>query len=370
MDLKLLILIFSYFGILLIGCKPKSINQSVESIISGEWKLDYTNQEVQITDSTICNIIFKEDKKCSIFPGFYSLVFEDPRTFITYLGSSTDFSVEGELLKIYNLSNKNWDQYKIEKLTSDTLVIETSLKDQLLFIKMNVKKKFKNDFDGIVLITDGIYKFLSNYKIYLDRSGKMSIQLNGYDNLYGNQTCIVDKKLTDSIFSLFEYSKISELKHQYNKKFEKIVQIQEPRQKITLAFFNENKIIKEIDITDDSAPIDLYLAYDPVRTIYKSKNCQCKKGIIRDNLVNISSEIQTSNEKGYIKLSDAEQFYINCKIYNAKETKGSINHKYKIKGAFTDLFTFSDGRFIRIEGSEKIYDVGYWFIDSTKINLY
>jgi hypothetical protein len=370
MGLKILFIIISYFAILFMGCKPKSIDTNVESFIFGEWKLDYSSHTVHKTDSTIFNIIFKEDKKCNIYPSFYSFVFEDPRTFITYLGSNTDYKIEAKLLKIYNLARKNWDQFKIMKLTSDTLIIETSLKELLKFKKVNKKEKFQNNIDAIVLNTSGLYNYHSNYKIYLDKSGEMLIELNGYDDLYGTQSCILDKRVADSIFSLFEYNRISDLKSHYNSLTDSNTLQDEPKQNITLAFFSENRITKEIDIIDDSVPIDLYMAYDPIRTIYKSKNCHCKTTKIRNDMVTLGNEIETSDEQGYIKLSNSGLFYLNFKILTAKEIEGSIQHKYKIKGSYSDLFTFSDGRFIRIEGSEKIYDVGYWFIDSTKINYY
>ncbi len=370
MTLSKWIVAFLYTMLFLHGCKSNTINQSFDNIIIGEWQLCNEIQGETKFDPFIRNVTFKENSKCNIYPSFYSYLFEDPRTFITYLGSNTDFKYEDNLLKIFNLSSKNWDQFEIKKLSSDTLIIETTSEKQLIFKRVAVREEFDNDIEEIILITNGLNKHLSDYKTYLDRSGKMLIELNGYDDLYGHQTCLLDKRVTDSIFSLFKYNKIFELKNEYIESSYGSISQTEPKQKNNLAFFNDNRIMKEIEILDDNTPIELFMAYDPIRTIYKSKDCHCKPLKNNNEIVTLSSEIQTSDEKGYLKISDAELFYLNIKVLNAKEIRGSIQQKYKIKGSFTDLFTFSDGRYIRLEGSEKIYDVGYWFIDSTKMSFH
>lgn len=360
--------LYTSFLLLIIFISCSSINNTSpeKDLIIGEWRLHNTYSD-SITDDTLWKCLIFEDKKCKVYPGFYQYNSDGWVTQVDYLGNITNYEIDSQNIKVYNLVKSQWENFSIKKLTLDTLILNSDTNAEFLFLKIKKKQRFKNNFDEVIFINEGINKYRTDYSLLLSKNSTVQIQAYNYNDQYiGQRICQVENALIDSIYNLFNYINILDLETEYYPVQSTDFKY-ELKQKTIIAFFRDNKVIKEVQVFDNSGPIDLHLAYEPIKSIFNFNRCKCNS--ISKALIGIQDIIITCDEKKFLALSEAEQFYINRKINIASEQIGKIKDIYKSGTIFSTNMVFSDGRFIREEGNNKIYDVGYWFIDSTKFKV-
>jgi hypothetical protein len=360
------ILILIWLCLVLNSCNFRTENKSLyDDLIEGEW-IQVKNSIDTISYDSLWKCMIFKNKQCKIYPGFYDYKIFD-WVQINYLGNTTSYKIDSNSVKIYNLVKHQWDELKIKKLSRDSLILNYPTNIEYLYIKSTNKEKFKQTFDEIILLNESIGKYRTDYKIILSKNSKAQIQAYNFNNKsIGKKNCIIESKLTDSIFSLFNHVNITSLKNEYSPVDDNNFNY-DSKQITTVAFVKNNKVIKEVQIIDDSGPLDLHLAYEPIRSIFDLNRSECKIAVDNEIYSDFNSSIYTCDEKKYYDLLKTESYLIKMKINKAKEIKGRIKDIYKFKSDFH--FIFSDGRFIRKEGSEKIYDVGYQFIDSTRLKM-
>lgn len=360
------VLILIWLCLLFNSCNFRDeLKPSYDNLIEGKW-IQVNNSIDTISYDSLWKCMIFKNKQCKIYPGFYDYKFFD-WVQINYLGNTTSYKIDSNSVKIYNLVKHQWDELKIKKLSRDSMILNYPTNIEYLYIKSTNKEKFNQTFDEIILLNESIGRYRTDYKIILSKNSNAQIQAYNYnDKSIGKNNCIIESKLTDSIFSLFNHVNITSLRNEYSPVDENNFNY-DSKQRTTVAFVKNNNVIKEVQIIDDSGPVELHLAYEPIRSIFNLNRSECKPTMDNEIYANFTRSIYTRDEKKYYDLLETESYLIQLKINNAKETKGRIKDIYKFK---SDLqFIFSDGRFIRKEGSEKIYDVGYQFIDSTRLKM-
>jgi len=80
------------------------------------------------------------------------------------LGTKTKYSFTKDSLKIFNLTDKKWDGFKIKKLTGDTLIISRD-KGWSTFIKKEYETQNVPDFDAVIVSASTCF---GPYGIYND----------------------------------------------------------------------------------------------------------------------------------------------------------------------------------------------------------
>lgn len=328
------ILILIWLCLVINSCNFRTKYKSLyDNLIEGEWVQVKNSIDTISYDSLWKCMIFK-NKQCKIYPGFYDYKFFDWVHQINYLGNITNYKIDSNSVKIYNLVKHQWEELKIKKLSRDSLILNYPTNIEYLYIKSTNKEKFNHTFDEIILLNESIGKYRTDYKIILSKNSNAQIQAYNYnDKIIGNKNCIIESKLTDSIFSLFNYVNIPSLKNEYSPVDENNFNY-DSKQRTTVAFVKNNKVIKEVQIIDDSGPLELHLAYEPIKSIFNLNRSECKPTLDNKIYADLNSSIYTCDEKKYYDLLKTESYLIKLKINTAKETKGRIKHIFKFKSDF------------------------------------
>src|SRR5690606_38791009 len=147
------------FAILLVSCQEEK-PLTPQNMILGNWSA------VDTTTSFYSKISFGDSRGFEFFPdsifedkyGFFSDRFyyndsvNDPyNRYLRYFGTASKYALSKDSLRLFNPATQKWSLYKVEKLTPDTLIIITNVKDERggTFIKRTYNTDTIPDFDAI-----------------------------------------------------------------------------------------------------------------------------------------------------------------------------------------------------------------------------
>lgn len=363
--MKIKQLVISLVFLSLFSCKNKT-NKQFEKDIIGEWIFVKT-EDNRIPDSQIKfplvlpfrtdanGYVFFQDNNCEKKLGYFNrtqgIEIEGRKTF--YLGTKTKYKIENDSLKVFDLSNKSWDNKKIHSILDDTLTIQIG--DSLVAKYARTKHKIisNESYDKILVSSSGCFGTCPILDISIDKNGDVLY----FGELYNTQNGLFSSKITkeeyQSIETSFKKADILNLKNEYKAHWT-------DDEAITITFIKDHKIVKSIMDYGRQAPTELIWAYTPVRFLYQQIKLEPLK---TENLILSSREINFETQQQICNLTQSESFYLLTEIFKGKEVLQNFDNKYKIE-FWNDKnkqdIMLTDGRLFKFPN--KTIDIGYNFL--------
>ena len=355
----------------LFSCKSKK-EQQLEKDIVGEWiyirtqdiRKPNTNDELLPPPPPFgrntSGYIFNDDKSCENKLGYFKRIEgkrrEERKTI--YLGNKTQYKIEEDSLKIYNLLDSSWQSQKIFSIIEDTLTIQTS--DSLFEKYARIKYKLNRNetYDKIIVSSSGCFGACPILDISIDKNGNVIYFGERFNTQNGLFTSKISKEEYQNIETTFKKAEINNLKDSYQANWT-------DDEAVTITFVKNDKIIKSITDYGRQAPTELIWAYTPVRFLYQQINLKPLKPEIT-NFPKWSISFETAQK--ICNLTKSESFYLLTEIIKGKEVAQKFDSKYKIE-FWNDNdkkeIIFTDGRIFKF--TNKTIDIGYNFL--TENNL-
>ena len=362
-----LILIF-----ILVSCKQKSTNDYENKII-GEWKYvkelvkpnkngnfiplpPFVNQEVGYE--------FNSDGKFDYKLGFYKYIKgdENHQSQNIYLGNTSNYKIEDDSLKLYDLSSKKWGSYKIASIKFDTLKIINSEGKIDKFYKLNYKLDNSKSFDKIIISSTGCFGRCPVTDIEIDKSGDVIFKGGYCSSIKGNFKSKISKELFSKINLSFLKSNWTNLENEYNSNWT-------DDETVYVTFVKNGKIIKTIEDYGRKAPTEFIWAYTPIRFLQQN---------IKLEIIVIDTTLFDFNYIGFKKkdlvcnLTKSESFYLKNLLSKSSITEKSFVEKYIMEYLSNDIKKkiITDGRYYKIEknnGEFIIFDLKYNFLEQNNL---
>lgn len=279
-----------------------------------------------------------------------------------FLGTESKFELTTDSLKLLNLTNSNWDAFKVVKLSPDSLILEknglftclahpTLAKDTTLVI------------DKIILSTSGCYGSCPVLSITIQADGNVLFDGLQYTTKTGLSQGSISVKLYNEILSNFKKSGLSHLQSDY-------AASHTDDETISVTFESNGKIYKTVSDYGSEAPTYFKWAYLPLRYLYQSIELKpCTSENVTYNLhETLSSKFWNDNK--YIQLEYSERFLLYSYLQKGVQTTVKFKPRYKIrvyKSLDYDSYHWAetDGRnfsFI-IDNKPVTIDIGFNFVE-------
>src|SRR6185503_3573343 len=181
---------------------------------------------------------------------------------MVYLGSLSKFSVTTDTLKIYNLNSKNWNSYKINKLTKDSLCLKIG---DVACTYTHYKSKQNNDpkIDEIVLSTSGCFGTCPISSTLIKSNGEVLFDGEGYTTLKELFTGHISTTRFQNLADNFKKVDFDSLQTNYQAGWT-------DDETITTTFLKNGRISKTILDYGRQAPPLFTVAYNPLRYLYQT----------------------------------------------------------------------------------------------------
>ena len=315
-------------------------------------------------DKGICNKKTGYFKKIKTkIPGMENAIGDRTEQTTTYfLGTETKYKIEGDSLKILNLSDSIWEGRKILRLSNDILSLQLS---NHAIVNFN-KSKYKIDttvlFDEVVVSTSGCFGTCPINNTIINQSREVIYYGENYNNQDGLYTFSLTNDQYNQVISNFKKVDIKHLKGKYEADWT-------DDEEIMLTFLKEGKIIKSIRDYGKIGPTELYWAYTPVRNMYQLNKLDSLK--VNPSLLSQPMDIMFPFQMT-LGLSKSEAFYLWNLLRQAKQMKEPFTKKYEINfhGTAQIKKVETDGRFYTFEtldGNEMTFDIGFNFFDRNEL---
>lgn len=277
------------------------------------------------------------------------------------LGNITKYLLTKDSLKIFNLSNKKWDCFKVKKLNNDTLIINRDT-GWATFIKKHYDVKKVPDFDAVVVSSSVCFGACPMLSIMVAKNGTVN-----YNGLYhvsakGTYTSKISSDQFKEIAMRFKEADYMNLDKNY------FTPVTDSRT-CSVLFIKNGKIIKSISDYASSGPHELLWAYLPLINLYQKLD-----------LTPINTPAFTETEfmmadfrvgKSYLELTESETYYLMHSIAKGKAGNFSFKGSYDlhVRNKLIDSVN-TNGRYYKFyfkDNTTKTIDIGYNFL--TKSNL-
>ena len=281
----------------------------------------------------------------------------DRKTF--FLGTTTKYKIEDDMLKIYNLSDSTWTSRKIIRITGDTMTLQANDSSILKYVKANYQIDENEHYDEIIISASGCYGTCPMNDISINKNGEVFYFGYQFNTVNGYFKSKVNSKLFSKLESDFKKANIKKLKDNYSI-------LVTDNETVSVTFIKDKKIVKTINDYANQSPIEFYWAYTSGRYLYQQISLDTISNHL--NFPPFNNLVFELNGNVY-ELTQSEGFYLWTLIFGSKETKKKFAGKYFIinnwrqdyKEARTDGQLF---KFIEKDGTEKTYDLGFNFITS------
>jgi hypothetical protein len=364
------------FCIALLSCKSEQQSPLIKLLI-GDWKYIENDSSKYVSpfrqniiegysffDNGVCNKNLGYFKNITTkIPGMEKAFGERTEETTTYfLGTETTYKIQGDSLKIFNLTDSIWEGGKILRLFNDTLSLQLSNHIIMNFAKCNYEADTPELFDELVVSTSGCLGTCPINNTIIEKSGKVIFYGEEFNNQDGLYTFSLTKEEYNRVMSRFMKIGIRKMKDQYEADWT-------DDQQITLTFLKEGKIIKSIRDYGKIGPAELYWAYLPVVNMYQLNKLEALK-------INLPPLTQARNIiysfDWTLGLSKSEAYYLWNLLRQAKELNYSFVKKYEIDfhGAGQIKKVETDGRFFTFEsvdGNKRTFDIGFNFFDKNEL---
>lgn len=362
---KFLVLVIIMF---LYSCENKP--QVLQEMILGNWSV-VNPDNVKPWEKDIRGFEFLPNDICDYKLGYLdwdrymadSITDREKRVLYS-LGTQTKYAISKDSLKIFDLTKKKWERYKIEKFNKDTLVVK---KDTIVttLIKKNYTISNVPDFDAIIVSSSLCFGSCPMNDIIISKKGDILYKGSYHVPKKGWYTSKISISDFDKIQKRFKEADYLKLKNIYST-------MVTDSQTVSISFIKEGKIIKTIYDYAQTSPSELIWAYLPLVTL--SQNLVLKPKSINSLLDKdfFYSSLVTIDEMKGLDLTQTEVFYLVTLLMDAKKVDIEFDEKYFLRYE-TDFIkeVKTDGRYYKLyfkNGKTEIRDIGFNFITDNKLN--
>lgn len=359
------------FGLLLttlIACRQNT-SPNFDKLIIGEWTFVEEPPKVPQgelypppklhTEAMKSGYAFFVDGSCEYKPGFFKRIgnnqYGNLKTY--FLGTTSTYKVEGDSLKIFNLTDSNWTSIKIFNIKSDTLTLQYGDNTFMRYSRSTHYVQNNLLLDQIVVSASGCFGTCPVNNISISKTGQVVYYGDEYNTVNGFYTAMIDSTKFTEIVSRFNKARIELLDEHY-------VSDWTDDETVSVTFVKDNRIVKTITDYGGEAPIEFYWAYTPVRYLYQQIPLDTIRSIPIDYFFHNCTF--TSKER-IIDLSQSEGFLLWNLLINSPETHKEFSSKYTLTtfSRSKGKLIVTDGRFYKFDfggGKTKAYDLGFDFI--------
>ena len=303
-------------------------------------------------------------------------------------GHTTPYNVNDSILNIYNPSLKQYNTYKLEFNTRDTMILSHGLKEDVY-----VRKKYEiNDnllFDKIIFFFPSS-EFFDKPKIFSISKGGDFYMFDCKSRSYSiMQTNVLDEDF-DKIEILFRKAKFDAIKDSlenlycldyFKNRGEEIGHFP-TLVPARLTFISKNKVFSIGDVFEEINYNykEFYWAYLYGLFYYEQMRLKQPNEIIKSDdwqsifsKTNDFSNFVITKKDSVINLYNTEAFHLVSLLRSAIKTDVDFTAEYKLKESFySDNEIETDGRFFRYRKGKKtiIFDIGFNFIVENNFEKY
>lgn len=359
--------IFILFLLTLVACWQKVSNDYEKSII-GEWTYIDKQPGVTTKDFTIVSVLgeavngycFLTDNICEYKLGYFK---ETNNKGTQFLGTTTRYKIDNDVLQILNLTDSSWISTKIVSITSDTMILLENDGTLLRYSKANYNLDSSEHYDAIIVSSSGCYGTCPINNIIINRTGQVLYFGDKYNTVNGFYKSQINDNGFLTLEEYFKKADIKKLQNQYAANGS-------DNEEVSVTFIKDNKIVKSISDYGHQSPTEFYWAYTSARHFYQ----KLQLDTISKSLNYLPFHLTKFEVGGKVcRLTISESFYLWTLLLNSKETEKVVTGKYIIKNVWQedkrDIAT--DGRFYKItdlDGSIKTYDLGFNFIKTNELD--
>lgn len=351
--------------LVLLSCETKKSRKLRKDII-GEWtfvkEVDArlsSNDKLPPPLPIPLGYIFFPNNTCENKFGFYKK-FDHDRTKIYYLGNRTRYKIDGNKLKIFDLSGNKWYIQKIVSITEDTLTVQVRDSVFSKFVRAKYKIDPNENYDKIIVSTSGCMGPCPQLDISIEKNGDVLFFGKFNTTVQGMFYSKITAEDYSNIEENFKKADLKNIRNNYEANLT-------DDETITVTFIKNQKIIKSITDNGRQSPPMLIWAYTSIRYLYQ--HIRLKPFQKKDMIMPIQP-ILFETEKQSCDLTKSESFYLLTEILRGKVVKARFEPKYMIKfwnaeGKKEVLLT--DGKIYKRK--EKTIDIGYNFIEQNNLKF-
>jgi len=284
------------FAILLVSCQEEK-PLTPQNMILGNWSA------VDTTTSFYSKISFGDSRGFEFFPdsifedkyGFFSDRFyyndsvNDPyNRYLRYFGTASKYALSKDSLRLFNPATQKWSLYKVEKLTPDTLIIITNVKDERggTFIKRTYNTDTIPDFDAIYFYSSPCFGSCPVVSLLIKNNGDVLYNGGYFVKNKGLYKSKISKEVFNRIQEKFKRADYMNLEDGYSAKVTDV-------SSVDIYFIKDNKVVKTIEDYGADGPNELVWAYFPLELI--EQQLDMKKLEIPDDIAK-EFKLNTNNQ--------------------------------------------------------------------------
>jgi hypothetical protein len=348
---------------LVFACKKQLANQQKD--ILGEW---IYMRSTHHPDKKDVRPIFPPMSKPTGFRFSSSNIFENKDGYYNwdedktiYLGNLSKYMLKNDSLYLWEPVKKQWEVFKIFKLTADSLIIGGNELRHDVY-KRVIPNTESPKFEKIIISASGCFGSCPMMSISIDSSGSVLYNGQHYNSKNGFYKSQVSPSVFKELQNNFRKSDFSKLKLTYSVGYS-------DAQSFTITFIKNGKVYKTVDDYGGAAPHEFTWAYRPLMYLYQKINLQST--VEPNHLKGMASAgraIFWVNNKA-LDVPKSELFFLFQKIDNGKtlkETDVKTNLSFKFPSSSNYYNIKTDGRYFKFtpkaKGSPIVIDIGYNFL--------
>jgi len=336
-------------ALLLLGCNSHKNNDDYKNIL-GEWNI--FQYKLGGHSQGVTYFKFYQDKTVDI----------GGPTILT----KNFYRIKEDSLMIYNIGENKPTGIKIEKLTKDSLILNNGEARSKIFTKVNYNSDNMSGIDKIVLSSSGCFGSCPSLNIIVNSDGSVVFSGVGYTSKIGFYTARISNITFDSLRNNFIRANVKNIDDYY-------LAEHTDDESITTTFLKNDKIVKSITDYGHYGPIELELAYPPLRYLYRSIQMDKIPGDELPKFLKFHySTFQLGNKA--LWLSQSERFLLWDYLRKGIKSKKAFRQIYLLDEPFKNYSNNeilqkveTDGQYYKfyIKDEQPItIDIGFNFIDT------
>lgn len=351
--------------LVLLSCDTKKSRRLRKDII-GEWTF------VKDVDARLSNndnllpplpiplgYIFFPNNTCENKLGYYKK-FDYDQTKKYYLGNRTRYKIDGNKLKIFDLSVNKWYTQKIVSIIEDTLTVQ--IRDSVFskYVRAKYKINPNESYDRIIVSTSGCMGSCPQLDISIEKNGDVLYYGKFNTSPQGIFYSKITKEAYSNIEDTFKKAELKNIKDNYEANWT-------DDETITVTFIKNQKIIKSITDYGSQSPPELIWAYTPIRYLHQHIRLIPFQ---KNSTILPIQHIHFETNQQICDLTKSESFYLMTEILRGKVVKQRLKTKYLINfwnHEDKKEVLLTDGKLYKFK--EKTIDIGYNFITQNNLKF-
>jgi hypothetical protein len=333
-----------FMAIVALSCKEKP--QTRQEMILGDWGT------VDTTKNSMNHVIYGDTRGFEFLSNGicdYKAGYMDYERFMNdttsekvpyFLGTKTKYSITKDSLKIFNLSEKKWDNFKIDKLNKDTLILSTTEKGNRggLFIKKEYKTDNVPDFDAVIVSSSPCFGACPANDIMITEDGDVFYYGEYHVVHKGIYTSKITKEQFDKIELRFKQANYLQLNDNYSAGHT-------DGQTVDVSFIKNGKVIKTISDYSRFSPPEFIWAYVPL--MYLNQEVKLTPFKIPEYL-KYAFSMSVKKQGQVLAFTESESLYLLYLLTKGKECNKNFKEEYELENNNKSVSRItSDGRFYK-----------------------